>query len=287
MAGGWVAVTFPNLLRNAHGAAAQWQHFRRRYLWVRVALLIAIGIPPILDAMHAREEMRTRLEDLQRTVAAGLTDQLYCLELQRRSRPLELDMLRRFDANHDGALSGAEARRARSEYETPVVVMRTGLSLEDPSGPPRAALDRLRLDLDPPRGRAAYPFLAVKPLRRWQWKTTPAEIQAWETAQRAADETLRDLRADTDRSFAFHLRDLADLGAWATALRAYGESLRRILTLDRQPSADPFGARSALLRRDRSFNRTPPRKNLPPLPIPESRYPPESWESQGGTGVSL
>ncbi len=265
MAGGWVRTTFPNLQRGAACVAAWQRRIRQQYVWVRVALWIAVGIPPINDALHAREEMRTHLDEMQRTIAAGLTEQVYCLELHRQSRPLELDILRRFDTNHDGSLSSAEAFHLRSAHGVSVVVARTGLSLEDPSSPARAALERLRLDLGVPRGRAAYPFLAVMPLRRSQWKTTAEEIAAWEDAQRAADETLRPLRSETDALFAFHLRDVADVSAWSAAMRAYGASLRRMVTLDWQPATDPFGTRSALLRRRRTFD-PQPAPRIAPLP---------------------
>ena len=118
-------------------AALTWRWFgywRRRYMWLRLAIIVLIFAKPVYGVFHplTRELVMIAIKGIE-TAKAGPRRYADYYQFEEKKR-LQKHLLTQFDANKDGRLERAEAARLRKE---------TGLAPRQVTG------SGLRVELDP------------------------------------------------------------------------------------------------------------------------------------------
>ena len=88
-------------------------HWRKRYVWLRLALLLIVFAEPVHDVFRPtiRELVVIAIQGIDTAGIPKLTHYQYRRLRMKETKRLQHSLLARFDANHNGRLEKAEAQR--------------------------------------------------------------------------------------------------------------------------------------------------------------------------------
>jgi len=158
-------------------------YWRKRYMWLRLAILLVIFAPTVYGVR--RPLIKTLVEYAVTAIdTARFPTSFWKTKLlrMREAKSLQKSLLTRFDANHDGRLEPAEGDRLRTA---------TGLAPNELSSQTLKA-DYDRLLAGTKRAGIATRFSTSREMRRWAYQTAQAQETQWHDEQWA--EVERELR---------------------------------------------------------------------------------------------
>ena len=263
--------------------------FRRRFILVRLVVWLAIGAPPIVDAVAVRQEARATLKALDYAMSGGLALQVHRYELQRSRRDLSTRIVAVFDDNHDGRLSRAEAQTLARHTGLRVVPAHRGRALQGRAPAYPIGVQHVRVEGDDDSLATLLRTAQTLGVALAHLTTRDLARAARRTAQRAEDDFLAPWRAERAAYFPpVRPEDFARWEVWQPAIAVYLRSLRRALLLGVDDKQDPFGVRAHLYRDApwpwhevalaplENAASPPPDPPAPTPPEPPSDVPPDS-----------
>lgn len=184
-------------------------YWRRRYMWLRLAIVLVIFAPTIYEVKRPLVRQlvvyAVTAIDEARSPTAFYEEKLL---RAREAKGLQRSLFARFDTDRDGRLDARESRRLREA---------TGLSAKE------VAESVLHAEYDPLLGAAqklhiATRFSTSREMRNWAHRTAQAEERQWHDQQWA--EVERELRVPRPRA--------TDYLHWSTWARGIGWFRSRI-----------------------------------------------------------
>jgi hypothetical protein len=204
------------MIRLRANAAFFWRWFgywRKRYMWLRLAILLVIFAPTIYEIKRPLIRQlvvyAVTAIDTARFPTPFVKDRL--LRAQQ-TKALEKSLIARFDANRDGRLDVAESRR---------LAQATGLSAKDVTADVLHA-DYDRLLAGAQKGRIATRFGTSREMRNWAYRTAQTQEAQWHDQQWA--EVERELEMPRVRPI-----DYLHWSTWARGIGWFRERFDEIL----------------------------------------------------------
>ena len=184
------------------------QYWRRRYMWLRLAIIVLIFAEPVYGVFHPliRELVVIAIKGIE-SAKAGPRRYVDYYQFEDKKR-LQKHLLTHFDANRDGRLERGEAARLRKE---------TGLAPRQVTGSGlRAELDPL---LEANRKLKLVPAeVTSRELRREALKRALADVE------REHDELWREMKPDLDMPYP-GWRDYLTWATWKRGLDSFRSGL--------------------------------------------------------------
>ncbi len=149
-------------------------YWRKRYMWLRLAILLVIFAPTVYEVK--RPLIRQLVVYAVTAIdTARFPTPFFKERLLRgqQTKALEKSLIARFDANRDGRLDAAELQR---------LAQATGLSAEDVTASVLHA-DYDRLLAGAQKGRIATQFGTSREMRKWAYRTAQTQEAQWHDQQ--------------------------------------------------------------------------------------------------------